>query len=748
MIAGTGGGNQLPDTGNVALSGGMLAYTANSSAGVSPATGLPTVGESLGALLLNPGHSEVVLSNAGSGTAYLLFASGTPHTAGATLGFSAGGGQIEFLANPPPLVNGILPYSFYGPVNSTTVDFATLSTSAGVTLVSALAYSGSTTGNIGSMAPNGALNLAATGTQSAITFADAVNSLKLAGVGSLAMSGTGSLVLDSGGLICTGTPSASSTISGGTLSAPGGELVINTATNLIVSSLLSASAALTKTGTGTLTLTAANSLLGSTFINQGTLAYAPTANFSYGGAISGAGNLLMAGTGAMLTLSGTSAYSGSTTVTAGTLCVNGSLAGGGVNLPGGGVVSGSGSILGNVTVTGGSIAQNASLNIAGNVTVNSGALTIGPAGVGHVTVGGGINVGGSGALVAASTAAALSGNLNYTSSANSTYSGAIVGANSCVTFDSPAGAALTLSGSNPYGGGTLLEGGTLRTNNAAALGSGGLLISGGTLDLDGSPSLKIASLTGAGGVITNSASGTATLTVSPASGCITSFSGTIINGVGAVALALSGPAGGGLIVSGSDSYTGGTTVSGDTLWVTSALPAGTSLAVGAGGTFVFDPAAAPSLGSASAVESSALAVTPVPEPGTAVLLLVALCSAAACRRFFVFSSAGSSEAADPCRLARPVNESCQRRGLSRILSRPLPACLAGEQVFWRGGIIAIKTPSPARRAGRGRRHFGKTRSFAKKTPSPARQAGRGQTPSRVVKSGGDHDYMVPSPHSK
>ena len=304
--------------------------------------------------------------------------------------------------------------------------------------------------------PTAALNLAATGTQSAITFADAVNSLKLAGVASLAMTGTGSLVLDSGGLICTGTPSASSTISGGTLSAPGGELVINTATNLIVSSLLSASAALTKTGTGTLTLTAANSLLGSTFINQGTLAYAPTANFSYGGAISGAGNLLMAGTGAMLTLSGTSTYSGSTTVTAGTLCVNGSLAGGGVNLPGGGVVSGSGSILGNVTVTGGSIAQNASLNIAGNVTVNSGA----------------------------------------------------------------------------------------------------------------------------------------------------------------------------------------------------------------------------------------------------------------------------------CRLARPVNESCQRRGLSRILSRPLPACLAGEQVFWRGGIIAIKTPSPARRAGRGRRRFGKTRSFAKKTPSPARQAGRGQTPSR------------------
>ena len=34
--------------------------------------------------------------------------------------------------------------------------------------------------------------------------------------------------------------------------------------------------------------------------------------------------------------------------------------------------------------------------------------------------------------------------------------------------------------------------------------------------------------------------------------------------------------------------------------------------------------------------------------------------------------------------------------------RPLPACLAGEQVFWRGRVIAGKTPSPAGRAGRGR----------------------------------------------
>ena len=59
--------------------------------------------------------------------------------------------------------------------------------------------------------------------------------------------------------------------------------------------------------------------------------------------------------------------------------------------------------------------------------------------------------------------------------------------------------------------------------------------------------------------------------------------------------------------------------------------------------------------------------------------------------------------ADPCRLARQVNKSCERRGVSSIASGPLPACLAGERVFCCGRIIATKTPSPAARGGRGRR---------------------------------------------
>ena len=74
-----------------------------------------------------------------------------------------------------------------------------------------------------------------------------------------------------------------------------------------------------------------------------------------------------------------------------------------------------------------------------------------------------------------------------------------------------------------------------------------------------------------------------------------------------------------LILSGSNSYDGGTTVADGTLMVAtaSALPAGGSLAVGADGTFIFDPTAA----AAPLAASPAGSVAPVPEPGTLALLL-------------------------------------------------------------------------------------------------------------------------------
>ncbi len=83
-------------------------------------------------------------------------------------------------------------------------------------------------------------------------------------------------------------------------------------------------------------------------------------------------------------------------------------------------------------------------------------------------------------------------------------------------------------------------------------------------------------------------------------------------------------AGGTLILSGTDNYSGGTTVTAGTLILTSntALPDGTSLTVGAGGTLIFDPsqvAAAPITLSAASPTTQA-----VPESGTLALLITGL----------------------------------------------------------------------------------------------------------------------------
>ena len=153
--------------------------------------------------------------------------------------------------------------------------------------------------------------------------------------------------------------------------------------------------------------------------------------------------------------------------------------------------------------------------------------------------------------------------------------------------------------------------------------------SGGTLDLNGAWQ-QVASLSdaapGSGGSIINSnLEAPAVLTISPTGGS-TTFSGSIEGGgtLGSLGLVLSGP--GTLVLSGSNSYEGGTTVAEGTLIVATggALPTGTSLTVGAGGTFVFDPSEAGTPLAQAAAESSANGVAAVPEPGAIALLLAAL----------------------------------------------------------------------------------------------------------------------------
>ena len=88
---------------------------------------------------------------------------------------------------------------------------------------------------------------------------------------------------------------------------------------------------------------------------------------------------------------------------------------------------------------------------------------------------------------------------------------------------------------------------------------------------------------------------------------------------GSQSLTLAG--GGPLILSGTNSYSGGTVVDAGTLIVTSnySLPDGGSLSVGAGGVLMFDPSAPVA---SPAVSQVAKVADPVPEPSTLALLAV------------------------------------------------------------------------------------------------------------------------------
>jgi len=184
----------------------------------------------------------------------------------------------------------------------------------------------------------------------------------------------------------------------------------------------------------------------------------------------------------------------------------------------------------------------------------------------------------------------------------------------------------TINLSNPVGGvitssqgiGAILDSGNIvpMTVSAADWTSAGLTL---TLGSDGN--LHVYTTTGtttdvvppsppASGLgidIASPSDTTASLTIDSTNGDPVPPGGLDFNGAGG--LIITGP--GSVTLSGTNTYTGGTTVSSGTLLINaaSALPGGTSLTVGAGGTFVFDPSQ-----SASSVSAAGLAS---PAPGIA-----------------------------------------------------------------------------------------------------------------------------------
>ena len=182
---------------------------------------------------------------------------------------------------------------------------------------------------------------------------------------------------------------------------------------------------------------------------------------------------------------------------------------------------------------------------------------------------------------------------------------------------------MVLCDSNTYTGGTTINGGTLAVSSLGTLGatSGSLALGGGVLDLGGGSqtvgAVSITAVPTGGNTIQNGTLTANSYTVSNPGGTVAVTAD--LRGTGAT-LTMSGA--GTLILSGTNSYDGGTFVEAGTLILASpaALQDGTSLTVGAGGTFFLDPSAT----AGHDVSLVTPAVSPVPEPGTLAMLIAGL----------------------------------------------------------------------------------------------------------------------------
>ncbi|EKN5543429.1 autotransporter-associated beta strand repeat-containing protein [Salmonella enterica] len=285
---------------------------------------------------------------------------------------------------------------------------------------------------------------------------------------------------------------------------------------------------LTKTGAGTLILNAENTYTGSTTISEGTLIATnvealgtgnvtdnATLEMNTGGdfdnAISGSGQVVKSGD-ETLTLSGANSYTGGTTISGGTLVASNVEA------------LGSGDVTDNATLelnTGGDFANN--IGGTGRV-VKSGDKTLTLSG--SNTYRGGTLISG-GTLVASNVEALGSGDVtdNATLEMNTggDFANNIGGTGSVVKSGDKT---LTLSGNNTYRGGTTISGGTLVATNVEALGSGNVT-DNATLELNTGGTFDNV-ISGSGQVVK---SGDETLTLSGAnsySGATTISGGTLI----------------------------------------------------------------------------------------------------------------------------------------------------------------------------------------------------------------------------
>ncbi|PJE53347.1 DUF4347 domain-containing protein, partial [Marinomonas sp. BSi20584] len=381
-----------------------------------------------------------------------------------------------------------------------------------------------------------------------LELADGVNvaeGINLVGAG---VSGNGALRVESG----SATLSGNVTMSGESSYGAGDDA------NLILTGIMRGDFNVNKIGTGTLTLSGNNTYTGTTSVLGGVLSIGGDSNLGSEAIILNSGTLAVTGDGANIDNAITLSNSGVVNVDTGVAAtLSGIVSGtGALTKAGAGrlALSGTNTFSGSLSVTDGTLAFGANNNISSTsgLTLDGGTL----ASTATVTYAKAITLGANG------------GTLNL-SSGSMTLSGVISGSGRLTSTSTNAGTALTLSGINTYTGGTTLNSGILQFNNDNAIGSGTLTIEGGKVRA-GLASRTISNDLLLGGTLTMSGSNALTFTGGVDLGgadrtidnSITSnltFSGALSNG----SLTIAGTSGtGAVILSGTNTHTN-TTISGN-----------------------------------------------------------------------------------------------------------------------------------------------------------------------------------------